>query len=327
MLARRFLVVLLAGLAVASVSSATAGAEIIVKHDASGRPIEFDVQAPGVDVAWYATLLSQAAHGDEIANVMIRIVSPSEIHERCGHRASACYSGGSFTPTITVPAGKGQFIASILLHEYAHHLDREWSVNGSREPNGTPVWWALRGMAEFVRTGAVSYGYRSGWERGIGEIFAEDYAYVHVGGDYGISWLYPPDSAFKKAFLAELRGATTAPPPAASIATMIRPVTIERAGTIDAGERHDTPFELLGPGRRVVFTAALTASGSLPSGARMQVSCGSKVVQSRLVRNGRATLDVRGLGPAKCRASLVSTTGVAQHFSVRIRLAIEPRAH
>jgi hypothetical protein len=60
-------------------------------------------------------------------------------------------------------------------HEYGHHLDFAWPVSGLPEPNGTPVWWAARGMAQFLRDGLVAFDYSLGWSRSVGEIFAEDY--------------------------------------------------------------------------------------------------------------------------------------------------------
>src|SRR4051812_17324023 len=202
------LLTILAVVVAAAAWSGTGAATIVVKHDAAGRPITFEVLAPGVDADWYASVLSRAAHGDEIATVTIRIVPGDEIDDRCGHAAAACYSGGR-AAVVTVPAGRSAAVAAILLHEYAPHLDRAWPVDGVPEPNGTPVWWSLRAMDELRRTAAVARDYSLGWDRGIGEIFAEDYAYAELGDAYGIHWLYPPTPALKKALLAELRGEST----------------------------------------------------------------------------------------------------------------------
>jgi hypothetical protein len=321
---RARLLAFLAASALAGVLSAPAAAETIVERDAAGRAITFDVQATGVDVEWYAGLLRRAAHGDEISTVTIRIVPAEEMHERCGHAASACYTGRG-SPTVTVPAGKSPRIASVVLHEYAHHLDRAWEVEGQREPNGTPAWWALRGMSELVQTGAVSGGYRLGWNRGIGEVFAEDYAYIHLRGQYGIRWLYPPSRKLEETLLAELRGTLETTPAPASAAVMTRPLTITDSGTIAPGESRETPFRLLGPGRRVTFTAAVSGAAPAPV-ARAAVVCDGRVVKStRLVSGRQTTLDVPRLGPAACSASLVSTSASPRRFSLRLRLAIEAR--
>jgi hypothetical protein len=69
------LVALVAALALAT----GAGAELVTRADSEGRTITFDVQAPGVDVDWYAALLRAAAHGDEISRRSIRIVPDEDV--------------------------------------------------------------------------------------------------------------------------------------------------------------------------------------------------------------------------------------------------------
>lgn len=321
---RRALVALLAVLAAALVSAAVARAELVVKRDAAGRPINFDVLAPGVDVDWYAALLSNAAHGDEISDVTIRIVPQSDIGAACGAGAAACYQQRHGLRTITVPAGQSDSIAATVLHEYGHHVDSAWSVSGVGEPNGTPVWWASRGMAALLASGTVAFDYSLGWSRSIGEVFAEDYSYIQTGRSYSIPWLAPPDDALKAALLAELGGATVTPP-AAAPTTPIRPVTVSRSGTLAAGARRTIPFQLLGPGRRVTVTAAVSpVRRSQTAGGRIEVVCNGSVVQTRAVVAGRtSTLDLPGLGPATCDAALVSTSTTRQRYSVRLRLAVE----
>jgi len=307
---------------VAAALSGNGAADTVVGHDDAGRPITFDVQAPGVDVDWYASVLSRAAHGDEIETVTIRIVPGEEIQDRCGHVAAACYTG-SPSAVVTVPAGQGTQIAAILLHEYAHHIDRAWPVDGVPEPNGTPVWWAMRGMDELRRSGAVARNYSLGWDRGIGEIFAEDYAHAELGDAYGIGWLYPPAPALKKALLAEVRGEPTAVPPPAKASTMTRPVTIADSGTLAPGGSHAESFRLLGPGRHVTLTAVLSAPGGDRSAGRATVTCDGAVVKSAQLVAGHATLDLPRLGPASCRASLVSTSTAPRRYSFRLRLTLQ----
>ncbi len=73
MTSRRWCATLLALVAALALATA-AGAEIVTRADTEGRTITFDVQAPSVDVDWYAAVLRAAAHGDEISRVTIRIV-------------------------------------------------------------------------------------------------------------------------------------------------------------------------------------------------------------------------------------------------------------
>ncbi len=319
--------VLLAVLVTALASALAARAEIVVKQDSSGRAITFDVLAAAVDVDWYAAILSSAAHGAEIANVTIRIVPAEEIAGRCGTDAAACFEQRRGVRTITIPAGKSNGLAAILLHEYGHHLDSSWAVDGVPELNGTPVWWAARGMAALLQSRSVAFDYSLGWERSIAEVFAEDYAFVHTGGFYSIPWLAPPDDALKTALLAELGGIAAAPPlvPPAPIVPVAdpRPVVVSRSGTLAAGARRTIPFRLIGPGRRVTVTAAVSSLRRSRTGARIEVVCDNAIVQRMNVGRQVRTLDLAGLGPATCQASLLSTTRSRQHYSVQLRLALD----
>jgi hypothetical protein len=326
-LRRRGLVTLVL-LAVVLASAAAARAEVVHRQDAAGRTITFDVLATAVDVDWYASILTAAAHGNEISAVTIRIVPTSEIAGRCGADAVACFEQRGETRTITMPAGQSESLASILLHEYGHHLDSTWAVDGVSELNGTPGWWAARSMAALLQAGTVAHDYSLGWDRSIGEVFAEDYAYVHRGGFYSIPWLAPPDERLKALLLAEL--GVTAPPVALPAVPQpseptARPVVVSRSGTLAPRSRRAIPFQLLGPGRHVTVTASVTAGRRARAGARIEGVCDSTVLQRLAVGSRRlATLELTGLGPARCEAVVVSTSAVRQRYSVRLRLALEP---
>jgi hypothetical protein len=307
---------------VAALALATAaGAEIVTRQDTQGRTITLDVQAPNVDVDWYAALLRAAAHGDEITRVTIRIVPEADVPRLCGAAAAACYSPGRTGGNIVVPAGKDLRVASTLLHEYGHHLDGFWTVSGVPELNGTPVWWQLRGMASLVAQNTVAFDYSLGWSHSVAEIFAEDYAWIHVPYQYGITWLAPPGDTLRAALIAELGGSPAQLPetPAAG------PLVINRSGTLAAKGSQVVPFGLLGPGRRVTFTATVNRSTRAGTRARMVVTCNGKSVASQGFTKGRATrtINVPNLGPAECSARLASTTGVRLTYTLRLRLAIE----
>jgi hypothetical protein len=323
---RRILLVFLAVLAAALAAAAVARAEIVVKQDSAGRSMTFDVLDATADVDWYAGLLRNAPHGNEISTVTIQIVPSAEILARCGAGAAACYS----RHTITVPAGKSDRLAATVLHEYGHHLDTAWPVNGVPEMNGTPVWWASRGMAALLASHTVAFDYSLGWDHSIPEIFAEDYSYINTGGYYSIPWLSPPDATLKAAMLAELSGSPTATPttpttPAPTTGTTPKPpVTVSRSGTIEAGARGTIPFRLLGPGRHVTLVAAVSGPRRTKVGARVEVVCEGAVVSTQAVVAGKTTtLDLPNLGPATCEAALVSTSTVRQRYSVRLRLSID----
>jgi predicted thioesterase len=301
--------------------ASSAGAAIITSRDGQGRQITFDVRAATVDTEWYAAVLRAAAHGDEISHVTVRIVPESQIGNLCGGDAVACYTGQQQrNPTIIVPAGQSTSLESTLLHEYGHHLDANWSVPGVRELNGTPVWWNMRGMAALLSNHRVAFDYSLGWNHSIPEVFAEDYAYIHMGAGYGIPWLAPPDDALKTAMFTEI-GSPTAPLPP----TRNEPVVLRRNGTLAPRGTRSVPFGLLGPGRHVTLTATVTKPKRAGIRARVSIVCDGRAVMTQTFTKGRTsrTLDVPSIGPATCSAQLRSTTKVSLSYTMRLRLAVE----
>jgi hypothetical protein len=315
---KTLLALLVASLALALATSA--GAAIITSQDGQGRRITFDVRAATVDTEWYAAVLRASAHGDEISHVTVRIVPEAQIGNLCGGDAVACYTGQERNPTIIVPAGQSTSLESTLLHEYGHHLDANWSVPGVRELNGTPVWWNMRGMAGLLSQHRVAFDYSLGWNHSIPEVFAEDYAYIHMGAGYGIPWLAPPDQTLKDAMFAEL-GTPTAPLPP----TRNDPLVINRSGTLAPRGTRSVPFGLLGPGRHVTLTATVTKPNRAGVRARALIVCDGRTVKTQTFAKGRTsrTLDVPSLGPATCSARVVSTSKVSLRYTLRLRLAVE----
>jgi hypothetical protein len=308
---------LAAAVAVAALAAApTALAETRTAQDAQGRTITFDVRAPDVDVEWHANLLRNAAHGDEIGRVTFHVVTAEELRDRCGAGAAACYGGSRTAARIVVPAGETAQTAHSLIHEYGHHIDVWRGVGAaSREPNGSAQWWAARGMSQLLADGQVSHTYSLGWDHAIGEIFAEDYAQLHLQTPWRLDWLDPPAEPVLAALRADLENAPTETVPATT-----RPLVITRRGTLRPRAVHTIPFGLLGPGRRVTFTATLGRPGT----ARLELRCDDGRTATRVVRTRTATLDVRNLGPATCRVAIRSTVRRAVSFSARLRLAVEP---
>jgi hypothetical protein len=317
---RRALPLLLA-LVAALLLSTPAAAEIVYAQDREGRTITFDVQVPNVDVEWYAELLRNVAHGDEISRVTVRIVAGDDLHMLCGAGAGGCYSGGGTrSGRITVPAGKSAQLAHVVVHEYGHHIDYAHPVAGVREPNGTPSWWVARDMTRRLQAGEVTQGYAQGWDRAVAEIFAEDYVQLHLRTPYRIRWLAPPDERVFEALRADLQGAPAAPvdPPAP-----VTPLVLTRRATLAPARTAAVDYELLGPGRRVTLTARLAVQ---PAGARarMEIRCaGEPVVARPLVRGRATTLDLRNRGPAVCKAVVRNTGKTRATFALTLRLARE----
>jgi hypothetical protein len=318
---RRLLAALFAAITLALAAAAGADAAIVTSRDAQGRVITFDVRAATIDTEWYASVLRAAAHGDEISKVAIRIVPSADIQTLCGDEAAACYGNRRGTPTIIIPVGQSAFNEGTLLHEYGHHLDTYWHVSGVPELNGTPVWWTARGMGSLLAGHRVAFDYSLGWSHSIPEIFAEDYAYIHMPSySYGIPWLSPPDDALKQALFTELGGQPTSALPEAKA----EPLVVVRRGTLAARGRRVLPFGLLGPGRHVTLTATVSRTSRKGVRARAEMMCDGAVVASQTFGRGRAqrVLDIPSFGPAECEARLISTTSVKLNYNLRLRLAV-----
>ena len=302
--------------------SPVAAAEIVTAVDRAGRTITFDVQAEQVDVEWYAELLRNAAHGAEIERVTFRIVTLEALREACGGQALGCYGGRKESARIVLPVGNSPTLVHTLYHEYGHHLDAWRGVAAiEREPNGSASWAAARGIPELLAAGKVAHDYSLGWERAIGEIFAEDYAQLHQETPFKISWLAPPTEAIRAALRSDLENVPVVPTPIESRP----PVTIARSGTLRIGLPVVVPFELLGPRRRVVFSATLA---SKTARARIELRCTDGRGATRILGGAQRarTIDVGNLGPARCTATLRNTGKVAVRYSARVRLAVEPVA-
>jgi len=313
----RVLAALVAAFALAG--AAGANAAIITSHDDQGRTITFDVRAATVDTEWYASVLRASAHGNEISDVTIMIVPESQIQAFCGGAdVAACYDRSP--ATIFVPAGKSKLLETVLLHEYGHHLDTFWHVTGVQELNGTPTWWAARGMASLLADHQVAFDYSLGWSHGIGEIFAEDYAYIHTHNRYAITWLSPPDAALESAMFAEL-GTPAEPLPFAPEV----PLVLNRSGTLGPRDGYSVPFGLLGPGRRVTVAATISNATRKGIRARAQLVCDERVVVTRTFGKGQAkrTFDIPNLGPATCDVRLVSSVSIRLRYTLRVTLALE----
>ncbi|HSC72521.1 MAG TPA: hypothetical protein VLB89_00045 [Gaiellaceae bacterium] len=300
-------------------AAAGASAAIVNTTDLQGRPMTFDVRAKNVDTDWYANVLRATAHGNEIGDVTIRIVPDPQIEALCGSEAAACYTHVGSRPTIMIPAGKNQFIEGTLVHEYGHHVDASTPNPGIPELNGIPVWWQDRGMAALFASRQVAFDYSLGWAHSIPEIFADDYASIHVGPSYhyAITWLSPPDDKLKADMFAAL-----GTPPAALPAAPNTPLVVNRTGTLTPHDTKSVPFGLLGPGRRVTFTATVSRAKRTGVRARIQVVCNGSVAGTRTIAKGqkKRTLVLPNMGPGDCDARLVSAATVLLKYTLRLQL-------
>lgn len=317
-MARSALVGMLAVIAALSFSGTVSAREVVLQDD-DGRAMHFDVRAD-VELGWYAGLLRRAAHAHEISRVTIRIVTWDELRDRCGHGAAGCYSRRTGNRGVmVVPAGSGFDTAHTLIHEYGHHVDASRRHGGLDEPNGTPLWWKARGMAELVEARSVRDRYEVGWDRSISEVFAEDYAYTNLRRGYKIAWLHRPSRTVQQAIRADLGLAE--PPVITGTAPALKPVVIVRQGTLDPNDRVSVPFGLLGPNRRVRLDGAFRRG----SGARgrVEVTCGD-VLRRKLLTgtSSTAALVLPRAGPGQCTASILNTGSRPQRFRFTVRLTV-----
>ncbi len=318
-MARRFAVAVLVSLAALALAGVASAREVVLR-DATGRTIRFDVRADA-DVGWYAGLLRRAAHGNEIERVTLRIVDWDEIRTRCASYAAGCYTRQRGNRgTMVVPAGRSDDIAHTVVHEYGHHVDASRRHGGLDEPNGTPLWWKARGMAFLVGAQSVRDRYEVGWERSIGEVFAEDYAYTNLQSRYKIRWLERPSTTVQQAILADL-GLAEPPGIGKNVRPALKPVVIERHGTLGPNDRVSVDFGLLGPNRRVHLVGTLRGAG--PGAGRVAVSCGS-TFRARALSGGGPTSLVLRMGPGECEASIVNTGAQAGRFRFTVRLGLPP---
>lgn len=309
--------VLVTALVAALAATAPAGAlgAVTAYRDAEGRPIRVDVRAQGVSGGTYADILRDSVHGDEISTLTMRVVPVARIASICGSQdALACYSGG----LMVVPAAPRAEVERTVLHEYGHHIDAERGGATGDEPDGTRRWWTARGMAARVAAGEVARDYSRGWERSIGEIFAEDYVQVNMAADHAIDWLPPPSAAVLRAIRRDVTGSAEG---GAGGGAPGGPGTESRAwveaGVLTGGATARLPFGTLGPGRRLDLTVTLSA----PATVRATLWCGGRVVARARVDGGATlTLTRGGLPTGSCAVALTNLGAPPVEISAELTL-------
>lgn len=309
---RRALAIGAATMVLAAAAPAAAVPE--VTRDSAGRPIHFDVQAQGADVAGYTAILDGLLHGQEISAVTVTIVPQSSIATQCGAGAAACYRWSSrgdavmFVPNLAPAQVRGS-----LTHEYGHHVDATRPhLAGAGGLDGTAGWWRARGIATLLGQGQVAWDYSRGWDRSIAEVFAEDYKLTNLPGETSrIGWLGPPPPPVSDAIRADLAGPTVAPAPPAqppvpppSAGTRARPspgAGVARAsGRLRAGRRAWIRFGV--PSARRV---AVTVSGVTAGRVRAVLRCNGRTLAGGAARRGApATVRAPRVPRGACRVGL-----------------------
>ncbi|MGI9539416.1 MAG: hypothetical protein ACR2N6_04630 [Miltoncostaeaceae bacterium] len=308
-------------------ASPAAGFDVLVR-DRDGRPIQFEVEAPGVDVRPYARILRRSVHGPEISRLTVRIKRLSEVQRICDDGESAgCYFSGDRRGLIVVPAGSPDEVRHVLLHEYAHHIDAfRGGTQAAREPNGTWRWWVARGMSKRLRAGTAAQDYSLGWSRSVAEVFAEDYVRLNGLRAYAIPWLQPPSRSILTALHEDITGKEQLPkvapfarkPAGASPAIGRR---IVRKGALRSQSTGAVTFSLRRSERLVSVHAELTA-GTRDVDARAALRCeGAPLAAASANDRGRINLQQPDVGPGECNLVLANL-GPTAAYSVTI--TVEP---
>ncbi len=189
------------------VPAVPAGAAIVTRQDSAGRTMTFDVPR-GMNVNGYASVLRRALHGDEIESVTIGFFDRATLTRFCGGGSFSCYRPGWRDEGEIMLPLRARDSASVLLHEYAHHLDATYGLTDSRRWGpAAGRWWEARRIEQRLQSGQVALNYELGWQRSVGEILAEDYIQLHTRPPYGIRWLRAPSRTVLTALRRDIQAA------------------------------------------------------------------------------------------------------------------------
>lgn len=180
--------------------------------DTNGRNIAIDSTVPGADLNTVAAVLNSTYHGDEITDVIIHVVTLSQVAAICGStQVLACY-----LPTDPVHNGKGQLWFATddgdwkhsLVHGYGHHMDNQLlniaHLNSfgigkgcGIDSDGSRDWFVVRviggGLADKFACNSTS------WENLLPELYAEDFVVLNGIIGWQLSTATSPASSVLKA--------------------------------------------------------------------------------------------------------------------------------
>lgn len=158
--------------------------------DDAGRGIAIDTTIPGLDLSRFANVLNSIYHGGEISELVVHVVSLSQIAGICGDpQAVACYlptdPARSNAGQIWVPADDPDWVHS-LVHEYGHHMDNQlanfahlnrWGIGVGCDfsGDGSREWFFARDLEDDIFDSGFDCDRASVWEFQLGELYAEDF--------------------------------------------------------------------------------------------------------------------------------------------------------
>jgi hypothetical protein len=172
--------------------------------DQHGHQIALSTYIDGLDLAPYASVLAGTIHYDEIEDVEVWVVDPADVEEICGAaEALACYGadGNSLHGTLVVPASDPD-LQHIIVHEYGHHVDNQLDNLAHVFPrgqcrfdnDGSRNWFFERDVADNIIRRGVSCDPSARWEDLLGELFAEDYAWLVGNRNWVLDGIRSPAS-------------------------------------------------------------------------------------------------------------------------------------
>lgn len=168
---------------------------------------EYLTADPSYNQRW-ADFLASAPHSEELSSVTVVMLPLARVQSYCGAQALACYSADTIIAPGEDPA-PDLSAASVLLHEYGHHV----ADNRSNDPwaaidYGTKRWASVENICRRTADGYLHPGdEQSDYQLNPGEAFAETYRMVaeRALGLTSAPWeivsssFYPDDAALAAA--------------------------------------------------------------------------------------------------------------------------------
>ena len=262
-------------ISVAGVSTVSdASAKVRTYKDRQGRPIRISSESPAAKPSTYAKILRNSVHGSEISSVTVRIVTSKALTRVCGGLVGGCYKGSS--QSVVVPAKSALAAESVLLHEYGHHIDQYVRGVGP-ELNGGRHWYRALKLGRLVKQGKLGYGHGLPWSKRISEVWAENYAGLHVDSSFCLRPTGCLTTKGRRAIIRDIMGKRP---------RVRKPRTVERS--VDVGKKKN---------RNITVTVRRTGGKLLAKAIpEVEIPEDGATCNINLLRNGKILDLAAGLG-------------------------------
>jgi hypothetical protein len=156
-----------------------------------GHSIVIGTAIAGIDLQPYAEILASTIHGDELSDLRVLVIPPSQMDIECGGRPGdgivACYGADdperSYGGEMLIPATSPDLVHAVI-HEYGHHMDNALAnfsgldTDCGYSDDGSRRWFFARDAYDdlFTNSGCTD---DVAYARLLGELFAEDYVALH----------------------------------------------------------------------------------------------------------------------------------------------------